>query len=216
MRTLRLQLVSVALFASALAGAPAFGQEKPAKTDKIDKPFNPDKAERKLQQRAAAAGLVAPGDAPAKPPKMSPEDRELERIHELLKCSDDEWVAIRPLVARVNTLQTQLKSSRDRGFKPPKEGQTVKFAKKDKGDGSGGSDGSQSSSQPPVIESFRELRDAMMTPDTSLSELKQRILAARQARAKARAELYQAQEDLRSVTSVHQEATLVLLGLLDY
>ena len=66
-----------------------------------------------------------------------------------------------------------------------------------------------------VIDAAHNLRDSLTDRESSLSELRQRVYAARQARAKVRAELAQAQEALRDVVSVRQEATLILLGILD-
>jgi chromosome segregation ATPase len=169
----------------------------------------------------SAAGVV-PGTPPTKvkPPKLSPEERELDRIQQSLPCTDDEWNAMRPLIARVYALQNELRNTRDRSYKAPKEGQPVKPQKKDKGDKADRADTlavlANQATQDPAIEAAHELRDALQTPETPLSELKQRILATRQARAKVRAELTQAQEQLREVTSVHQEAALMLLGILDY
>jgi hypothetical protein len=198
MRLNRIQLVAVLSVTVLFAGA-ALGQAMP---------------------KVSAAGVL-PGAVPAtpKPPKMTPEDREMERIHQSVPCTDEEWAAMRPLIARVYALQNDLRNTRDRGFKPPKDGQPVKPNKKDKPDKNADAALAVSANQPnqgPAIDAAHDLRDAMQTPDASLSELKQRIYAVRQARAKVRAELTQAQEALRDVTSVHQEAALILLGVLDY
>lgn len=176
----------------------------------------------------ALAGTAAAQDKPAqqpdgpapkskadKPPKLTGEEKELERIRQLLNCSDEEWFAIRPMVARVNTLQNELRASRDKGLKPPKEDKAGKVSKKDREALASATPNPNKPTAPEVIDAAHNLRDTLSDREASISELRQRVIATRQARAKVRADLTQAQEALREVISVRQEATLILLGLLD-
>jgi flagellar motility protein MotE (MotC chaperone) len=55
------------------------------------------------------------------------------------------------------------------------------------------------------------LEDTSATPDT----IKQQLTKLRAAKEKAKQELAKAQQDLRQVLTLRQEAVLVLMGLLD-
>ncbi|NQT02338.1 MAG: hypothetical protein HQ580_09960 [Planctomycetes bacterium] len=60
-----------------------------------------------------------------------------------------------------------------------------------------------------------ELQLLLQVPDASPGEINQKLAALRQARAKARRQLVQAQQELRKVLNFRQQARLVLMGLLD-
>ncbi len=167
------------------------------------------------QNQNGQAGPSSPKDPGApvvKPPKLSQDERDAERVRQLIGGTDDEWMAIRPRVMHVVVLQNQLRASRDKGFRLPKDGQPRKVKYKDP-KSAPPNDGRPPT--PEVIDTAKSLREAVTDTEAPLSELRQRVMAARQARAKARAELTQAQEQLRDVVSVRQEATLIILGLLD-
>lgn len=61
----------------------------------------------------------------------------------------------------------------------------------------------------------QELQMLLQSPDASPAEINQKLAALRQARAKARKQLALAQQELRKVLNFHQQARLVLMGLLD-
>jgi hypothetical protein len=61
----------------------------------------------------------------------------------------------------------------------------------------------------------QELQMLLQSPGASEAEINQKLAALRQARAKARRQLVQAQQELRKVLNFHQQARLVLMGLLD-
>ena len=61
----------------------------------------------------------------------------------------------------------------------------------------------------------QELQMLLQNPDASQAEINQKLTALRQARANAKRKLVLAQEELRKVLNFHQQARLVLMGLLD-
>jgi hypothetical protein len=61
----------------------------------------------------------------------------------------------------------------------------------------------------------QELQMLLQNPDANPAEINQKLAALRQARAKAKTQLVQAQQELRKVLNFHQQARLVLMGLLD-
>lgn len=60
-----------------------------------------------------------------------------------------------------------------------------------------------------------DLRTTLGDQNSTVAQVKEKLTAYRAEREKAREELSKAQEDLRSVLSVKQEAQLVLMGSLD-
>jgi hypothetical protein len=61
----------------------------------------------------------------------------------------------------------------------------------------------------------QELQMLLQSPGASQAEINLKLAALRQARAKAKRQLVQAQQELRKVLNFHQQARLVLMGLLD-
>ncbi len=61
----------------------------------------------------------------------------------------------------------------------------------------------------------QELQMLLQSPGASPAEINLKLAALRQARAKARRQLAQAQQELLKVLNFHQQARLVLMGLLD-
>ena len=61
----------------------------------------------------------------------------------------------------------------------------------------------------------RDLQEALESKGTSDDTLKGRLAALRQAKLQAKQEMAQAQEDLRQLCSIRQEAVLALMGILE-
>jgi uncharacterized protein (DUF3084 family) len=66
-----------------------------------------------------------------------------------------------------------------------------------------------------VSKAAEDLRTTLGDQNSTVAQVKEKLTAYRAEREKAREELSKAQEDLRSVLSVKQEAQLVLMGSLD-
>ena len=61
----------------------------------------------------------------------------------------------------------------------------------------------------------QELDILLQTPGAGQAEINQKLAELRQARTRARMQLVKAQQELREVLNFHQQARLVLMGLLD-
>lgn len=148
---------------------------------------------------------------------MDPEqmrERMMDRMKTELKASDEEWTVIQPLLQNVMLKQRESMTGRMGGMaafagprgRPDGQGQ---------GQPQGVRPNRPGAAQAAGAGQVEALSKALESPNTSASELKQRLADVRAAREKAEAELKQAREELRQVLSVRQEANLVLMGIMD-
>ncbi|MEI8235127.1 MAG: hypothetical protein WCH57_10645 [Verrucomicrobiota bacterium] len=158
-----------------------------------------------------ATPTATPNGAP--PPGAPSRDRMeqfRQRINEFLKTSlkatDEEWAVIEPLLEKVEAKQ--------------REAMTARFSALGGGRRGGHPDQQPSADRPnrPAPPSSGEtdaLKAALESESTSPADIKAKLEAVRTARKKAAAELEQAREDLRKVLTQRQEATLVMVGILE-
>ena len=126
------------------------------------------------------------------------------RMKEALGATDAEWAVLGPKVEKVQTLQFQSMAGRGMFGRGGRGGQ---------GGGPGGGQGAGFSS--PVVDASRELQTLLENKDATPEQIKAKLTALRDARAKIKEELTKAQTELREVLTVRQEAVLVERGLLD-
>lgn len=139
------------------------------------------------------------------------------RLKELLGASDQEWAVLQPKVEKLFDAQRQQMAGRGTGmallFRPDRG---------DRGNGNNGNDrGGNRGGRPDrpdensaVAVRTRELQEALRdnaTPDV----LKAKLAALRDARTKARDEYAKAQQELRELLTLKQEATMIMLGMLE-
>jgi len=135
-----------------------------------------------------------------------------DRMKELLGATDDEWKVLQPQIEKVQTLQRTTTSRLGAG---------LLYGNGNNNNGGGGGRGFRGGQQPDnatpsaVDEKAKELTAAIQNKDTKPDEYKSKMAAYREARNQAKADLSKAQESLREVVTVRQEAVLVDLGLLD-
>jgi len=119
------------------------------------------------------------------------------RLKEQLKVSDEEWGVIEPLADKVMEARRQTRQMPmgrgGPGGPPPPEG------------GDAGA----------VRKATDALRQALENETTPVETVKARLDELRAARTAAEADLKKAQDDLRAVLTVRQEAQFVLFGILD-
>jgi hypothetical protein len=121
-----------------------------------------------------------------------------DRMKQQLEVTDEQWTALQPKIEKVQQLQRDAQGRGMFGF------------------GRGpGSPGGQDQQLSPVQEKVKALQDAVASPDATPDDVKAKLDALRQAKAKAREELAKAQDDLRSVINLKQEAVFVVMGMLD-
>ena len=163
-----------------------------------------------------------PADASATPPARGGGDRMEqfrqrmnERLKTALKVNDDEWGIIQPLLEKVQTKMRESMTNRF-GFGGGRRGGQGGQGGGDGATGNGGNNGGDRGNRPerpksPEVESLQKVLDAEgSTPE----DIKVKLQAVRDSRKKSAAELEQAQEDLRKVLTQRQEATLVMMGML--
>jgi len=136
-----------------------------------------------------------------------------QRLQTALGCTDEEWTAIEPKLT--NVIQAQAASRRGgvmgfRGGMMDRRGGMM---------GRPGAPGDLAGRRggPPTMGSTEatELRTALESEDTPVSEIKAKLKALRDARKKSEDALKKAREELREVLTTRQEARLVLFGILD-
>lgn len=140
-----------------------------------------------------------------------------ERVKEMLGASDDEFKAIQPKLEKVFQLQRDASGARGmmmlmgRGGRGGRGGDAA-------GPGAaagGGPAGDQNATPSPLQQKAKELQETLDNKDAKPEEIKAKLDAYREARTKAKEELATAQKELRELLSQRQEATIVMLGMLD-
>ena len=184
---LAILLTTVLVFA-----APAGAQEEPGK--------KPKEKDLKRQSEAQPGSNTDP-NAPPKP-KLTGEQKWLLQVKELLQAGDEEWMVLEPRIAAVTRLQREVTAGRDpKGPRPPRTDRP--------------SPSPNDPPTPPVVAQSRALSAALFDPSLPASEIKARVAAVRDARAQARQNLARAQEELRELLTYRQEATLIIMGVLE-
>jgi hypothetical protein len=137
-----------------------------------------------------------------------------DRIKTALQASDQEWAVIQPLLNKVQDKMRETMLGRFGGGPRPQR--------------AGGNNPSDNAAERPERANrpdrgpeqaggteAQALRTTLENPSSSNTEIKAKLEALRQSRQKAVADLEQARTELKSVLSLHQEATLVMMGMLD-
>jgi exonuclease VII small subunit len=127
-----------------------------------------------------------------------------QRVKENLGVTDEEWRVLQPKIEKVQSLQRSALAGRLGGF----GGVAGRLP---------GGDNAAAANAPanPVADAMRELRAVLENKDASLEAVKQKLQAVRDAKKRAAEELTAAQNELRELLSVKQEAAAVAAGLLD-
>jgi hypothetical protein len=132
-----------------------------------------------------------------------------QRMKEMLGATDDEWKVLGPRVMKVQELSRQT-----RGGGPG----MMMFGRGMRGGPGGNRPGGPMGTNRELTETEKAqeqlqtlLEDTTSTPD----KIKEQLTKLRAAREKDKAELAKAQKSLREVLTLRQEATLVLMGMLD-
>ncbi len=141
----------------------------------------------------------------------NPEDfrkRMQDRLKASLKVSDEEWAVIQPLVEKVQAKQREAGGGRG-GFGGG--------GRRGGGGGQAGSatDGGQRNAQRGGSAESQALRTTLENENASPEEIQAKLSALRDSRKRAGEELAQAREELRKVLTVRQEASFVLMGMLE-
>jgi hypothetical protein len=142
-----------------------------------------------------------------------------ERMKEQLGVDDQAWKVMEPRLMKVMDLSRQANAGGGRGMMFGFGGRG--------GRGPGGPGGDQGGPQadrrgrgpqgePTAVEkAMTQLRTTLENQSATPEEIKTQLTAVRSAREKARQELAVAQQDLKKILTLRQEAMLVEMGMLE-
>ena len=138
-----------------------------------------------------------------------------QRMREQLGATETEWKVLGPRVMKVSELNRQV-SGFGRGFGGPGFGGR-------RGGPMGGPQGGPQGGQPgapqrdltEVEKASEQLQTTLENTAATPDQIKTQLTALRAAKEKSKQELAVAQQELRKVVTVRQEAQLVLMGMLD-
>jgi len=134
-----------------------------------------------------------------------------QRIQQQLGATDQEWKILGPRVMKVSELNRQASGFGRGGMFGGMGGRRGG----PQGDRPGGRPGTPAREQTAVEKATEQLQTSLDNTSTAPEEIKKQLTALRAAREKAKQELAAAQQELRKVLTVRQEAQLVLMGMLD-
>ena len=131
-------------------------------------------------------------------------ERMLDMMQERMGASDEEWTVIKPRLSKVMELG---QDASGRG------GMMGMFGRRRGGRGPERPDAEAESSA--VQKASADLQATLEKEAPSAAEIKAKLTALRGAREKAKQNLIKAQQELREVLTLKQEAQLVMMGMLD-
>ncbi len=136
------------------------------------------------------------------------QQRMMQRLQERMGSTDDEFAAIKPKLEKVMTLQRDMQGGR--GMMGGGRG----------GRGGNGGPAATPAADPatpvsPIAQAAKDLQTTLDNKDAPADDIKTKLDAYRAAKSKAKDDLAAAQKDLKDVLNHRQEATLVLMGMLD-
>ncbi len=144
--------------------------------------------------------------------------RMMERMKEQLGADDQAWKVMEPRLTKVMELNRQANAG----------GRGMMFGFGGRGGrggpgGPGGDQGPQADrrgrgpqgEQTALDKAMAQLRTTLENQSATPEEIKTQLTAVRQAREKAKQELAVAQQDLKKILTVRQEAMLVEMGMLE-
>ncbi len=171
------------------------------------------------QNNPAPATQPAPGDNGGRR-NFDPSQfrqRMLDTLKERLGASDDEFAAIQPKLEKVMQLQRDANGGGMRAM----FGGGGQGGRRNRGGANGGAGGTPPAApaggaeQSAVQKASADLQSTLDNKDAKPDEIKAKLDAFRDAKAKAKEDLTAAQKDLESVLTQRQEALLVMTGMLN-
>jgi Spy/CpxP family protein refolding chaperone len=135
-------------------------------------------------------------------PQMNPEEmqkRRLEQIKTALQLADDKWTAVEPLLKKTMTLSAELRGGMfGMNRRGPNAEQTPPAAPANE-----------------IAAKTTELRTLVADPAATEDAIKAKLAELAAAKDKVKAALATAKTDLCKVLTAKQQASLVLMGILD-
>lgn len=124
------------------------------------------------------------------------QQRMMERMKESLGAGDEEWKLLQPRLEKVMTLSRELSGARMFGNRPRGGEQPA-------------------APQSDLVKARQDLQTTLENKDAAADVIKAKLTALREAREKAKQELTKAQDSLREILTVRQEAVLVMNGTIE-
>jgi len=149
------------------------------------------------------------GGGPRDPAQM--QQMMSDRMKQTLGVKDEEWKVLGPKVMKVFELSRQT-SGMGRGMMFGGRGGPRPDGTPRPDRGTQADTGRELS---PMEKASESLQQVIENQSSTPQQIKEKLTALREAREKAREELAKAQQDLKQVLSVKQEAQLVLTGMLN-
>ncbi|MEI7767305.1 MAG: hypothetical protein WCJ97_07700 [Phycisphaerae bacterium] len=141
-------------------------------------------------------------------------ERMTTRLKEALGCTDEEFKAIQPKLEKVMQLRMQ---SMIGGFGGMRRGGPGGQGGPGGNTGPGGGNDVATPNQPanPVGDAVQELNKVLENKDAKAEEIQAKLKAVREAKKTAKEALTKAQDELRELLTVRQEAQMVANGILE-
>jgi hypothetical protein len=145
--------------------------------------------------------------------------RAQQRMKEAMGLTDEEFTAIQPKIDKVQ--QAQRAMSAGRGMGGGQGGPGGGGGGRGNRGGAGGAaaatptPAADAAPTTPVAEKSKDLQGTLDNKEAKPEEIKAKLTALREARAKAKGDLTKAQDELREVLTVRQESYLVMMGILE-
>jgi len=190
-----------AILALGLLGTVAMSQDKKEESDKGEKKAQPDRKDR--------------GDRGNRTPEEWKKRMEefrataATRMKEQLGVNDEEWKVMQPLIEKVTTAAREARGGMFGGL-------TSMFGGRGRGPGGGDRPGGGDTDRPQndLEKKGGELRKVLENKDAKTEDVKAALDGLRTARKAAEQKHEAAQEELKKVLTVVQEAKLVNMGVL--
>jgi hypothetical protein len=148
-----------------------------------------------------------------------------QRMREQLGATDEEWKVLGPRLTKVMNLSRQTSGGMGRmmmGRRGRQGGQQGGPGGPGEPGGAGGAQGGRRGGrgmpggEPTAVDTAAEaLQTTLGNTEATPEDIKAKLTALRSAKEKAMQELAKAQQDLRQVLTLRQEAQLVLMGMLN-
>jgi hypothetical protein len=137
-----------------------------------------------------------------------------QRMKEQLGADDEAWKVIEPRLTKVMELNREVSGGPGGMFGMFGRGNRGGNATNRGPRGGQNAQGGPAEPQTAVQKATEQLRTTLENQSASPDEIKKNLAALRDAREKAKAELATAQQELKKILTVRQEAQLVLMGQL--
>ena len=131
--------------------------------------------------------------------------QQIDLIKQSLQPTDEQWNTLLPKIEKVLEAQRNIRSGAGMSFSTNmNRGQITRT-----------SGGGNATVDTATGKALQEIRDALTEEATSDADILKKLAALREEKAKAKAQVVEAQQELKAACTPRQEAVLVTLGQLD-